>query len=435
MATMSTNLIGYGAAQVFDTSRSVNAFATALAKKEAQAVKADEKFLKSLSVNSKGLRSVDIPGFTEKYNDFLDWTAQNQSDLKNPTKNPSVYQEMKTRKNELETDIERSKQALAKQMSDSKTVVNGRQEFYNPQNLNAINSLSETDIYSETFNDVLGYNLRRDTSKALGSIPLNTLHIESDVPVTDAEGVVTQTKSYAVNEEALTNAVNNHFNQYSIEYMQDFASEDAAKEFIYNDIKPKIKKDRKETIKTKSGGFSFGFGGGSTGDVNYDVVEFDANSDNKYQDLGFGNNTKEISFGFVKGENRPITFTENGEVYENVIPKAIVVDSETGKEGFVFYKPGKELSESEKLDIIAGKKSQLIISGLSDDEATIQAREYADGIEQGAEFSVSKIPVGQINVHYDGLYDMLKEGGMFKPSGKTEEETEEENNQDPLDIL
>ena len=322
MATMSTNLIGYGAAQVFDTSRSVNAFATALAKKEAQAVKADEKFLKSLSVNSKGLRSVDIPGFTEKYNDFLDWTAQNQSDLKNPTKNPSVYQEMKTRKNELETDIERSKQALAKQMNDSKTMVNGRQEFYNPQNLNAINSLSETDIYSDTFNDVLGYNLRRDTSKALGSIPLNTLHIESDVPVTDAEGVVTQTKSYAVNEEALTNAVNNHFNQYSIEYMQDFASEDAAKEFIYNDIKPKIKKDRKEVIKTKSGGFSFGFGGGSTGDVNYDVVEFDANSDNKYQDLGFGNNTKEISFGFVKGENKPITFTEKKGLYFTSLEKS-----------------------------------------------------------------------------------------------------------------
>ena len=89
------------------------------------------------------------------------------------------------------------------------------------------------------------------------------------------------------------------------------------------------------------------------------------------------------------------------------------------------------MSESEKLDIIANKKSQLIISGLSDDEATIQAREYADGIEQGAEFSVSKIPVGQINVHYDGLYDMLKKGGMFKPSGKTEEE----NNEDPLNLF
>ena len=69
MAKMSDNLIGYGAAQVFDVSSTVRGYKEALVKKEKRAKVADDKFMKSLSVDTNGIRAVDVPKFTEKKTD------------------------------------------------------------------------------------------------------------------------------------------------------------------------------------------------------------------------------------------------------------------------------------------------------------------------------------------------------------------------------
>jgi hypothetical protein len=430
MAELGKNLIGYGAAQVFDTSRSTNMYAKLLQKKEKDALAADEKFLKSLSIDSKGLRAVDIPGYTKKYNEFVEWSANNQVDLKNPTKNPLVFQEYQKRKNELLQDVSRSSQAKQKQIDSSKTLINGREEFYNILNVDAINNLSETDIYSDNFDEVLNFNLKRDVNKALSKIPVGDLSQES---IFESEKGVKTTR-YAVKEDALENTVNNFFNQYSIEFLSDFGSEDLAKDFIRQNVRSRIKSDKATTREGSGGGLNIGFGGGSTGKVNYDVVNLSGEAAGaKYSDFGF-QNAREISFGFIKGENRPITFTskDGKQTFEDVIPKAIIVDPETGNQGFVFYKPGKKLSDSERRDIIADKVSELKADTslkISDEEANAQAREYADALETGAEFSASDVPIGQINVHYDNLYDKLEEGGLFKATKK-----EKINNNDPLGL-
>jgi len=427
MAKMSDNLIGYGAAQVFDTSRSVSAYKDALRRKEAKALKADEKFMKSLSVDSKGIRSVDIPGYTEKYNEFLEWSANNQVDLKNPSKNPIAYQEFQGKKNELLQYVQISKEAAKKIQESSKSVIGGKESLYNQNNLNKINSLSETSIFDDNFNEALSFNLGRDVNAALSKIPVGDLSQESIFE--SEEGV--KTTRYAVKEDALENVVNNFFNQYSIEFLSDFESEDLAKEFIRQNVRSRIKSDKATTREGSGGGLNIGFGGGSTGKVNYDVVNLSGEAAGaKYSDFGF-QNAREISFGFIKGENKPITFTskDGKQTFEDVIPKAIIVDPETGGQGFVFYKPGKELSETERNDAIATKKSALIAEGVSSDEAQAQAIEYADALETGAEFSVSDVPEGQINVHYDNLYKRLKKGGLFEATKK-----EEINNNDPLGL-
>lgn len=426
MAELGKNLIGYGAAQVFDTSRSVGLYTNLLQKKEKDALAADEKFMKSLSVDPKGLRSVDIPGYTKKYNDFVQWSADNQVDLKNPTKNPLVFQEFQKRKNELLQDVSRSSQAKQKQINSSKTLINGREEFYNSLNVNAINNLSETDIYSKNFDEALNFNLKRDVNAALAKVSVKDLAKQTIFEGTDR----VKTTSYSVKEDALSNAVNLHYNQYAIEYGQDFESEDLAKEFIANNLRSRIKSDKATTRKSDGGGLNIGFGGGSTGKVNYNVINLsEQDAAGKYADFGF-QGAKEISFGYAKGENRPITFKDGNQTFENVIPKAIVIDPTTGREGFVFYSPGKKLSEAERNDIIAAKMNEIQNSStttISDADAKAQAIEYANSIEQGAEFQTSNIPVGEINVQYDFLYDRLREGGVFgvKKSKQTNNKSEQ----------
>ena len=428
MAKMSDNLIGYGAAQVFDTSRSVSAYAQLLKQKKADAIKADEKFLKSLSVDSKGVRAVDVPKFTEKYNEFMQWAADNQVDLKNPTKNPAIYQQFQVKKNELIQDVAMSKQAQEKHNDITSTIHKGREEFYNSKNVEGANTLHETSIYDEGFSNALGFTPGRDTNAALASVPVKDLHTETTFE--NQQGVKTTT--YKVKEDALDNAVDLHFKQYQIEYLQDFESEDAARAFIKDNIKQRIKSDYQLTREGDGGGINIGIGGGSTGKVNYDVLNLsEQDAAAKYSDFGF-TGAREISFGFIKGENKPITFKDGktGEVFENVIPKAIIVDPISGEQGFAFYKPGKELSQSEKETALANKRSELIKNGLSAEDATIQAQEYVDGLERGAEFNATNVPIGEINVHYDNLYDRLKEGGVFDV--KKPEETK--TNDDPLGL-
>lgn len=419
---MSDNLIGYGAAQVFDTSRSVGAYKDLLKQKQADAVKSDEKFLKSLSVDTKGVRAVDVPKFTEKYNEFMQWAADNQVDLKNPSKNPVIYQQFQVKKNELLQDVAMSKQAQATHKSITETVYKGREEFYNSKNVEGANKLHETSIYDEGFNDALGFKAGRDTNAALASVPVKDLHTETTFE--NNEGVKTTT--YKIKEDALDNAVDLHFKQYQIEYMDDFGSEDEARAFIKDNIQQRIKSDYQLIRKGDGGGINIGLGGGSTGQVNYDVLNLsEQDAAAKYSDFGF-QGAKEISFGFMKGENKPITFKDGktGEVFENVIPKAIIVDPETGNQGFVFYKPGEKLSESERTEMIADKRSKLINSGVDESEATVQAQEYVQGVEQGAEFNATNVPIGEINVHYDNLYDRLNEGGVFDTT----------NNNNPLGL-
>lgn len=423
---MSDNLIGYGAAQVFDTSRSVNTYAQLLKQKKADAVKADEKFLKSLSVDSKGVRAVDVPKFTEKYNEFMQWAADNQVDLKNPTKNPVIFQQFQQKKNELLQDVAMSKQAQEKHNNITSTIHKGREEFYNSKNVEGANNLHETSIYNEGFSNALGFTPGRDTNAALASVPVKDLHTETTFE--NQQGVKTTT--YKVKEDALDNAVDLHFKQYQIEYLQDFESEDAARTFIKDNIRQRIKSDYQLTREGDGGGINIGIGGGSTGKVNYDVLNLsEQDAAAKYSDFGF-TGAKEISFGFAKGENKPITFKDSktGEVFEGVIPKAIILDPTTGSQGFVFYKPGKQMSESAIKEAFNSKKNELEARGdetLTDEQINAQAQEYVESLRNGAEFSASNVPIGEINVHYDNLYDKLKEGGLFKSTAKPQQTNNE----------
>ena len=47
-------------------------------------------------------------------------------------------------------------------------------------------------------------------------------------------------------------------------------------------------------------------------------------------------------------------------------------------------------------------------------------------MERGAEFNATNVPIGEINVHYDNLYDKLKEAGVFDVKKSEETETPEE---------
>jgi hypothetical protein len=429
MAKMSDNLIGYGAAQVFDTSRSVNAYRLALAKKEKDAKAADEKFLKSLSVDSKGVRSVDVPRFTEKYNEFMEWAAKNQVDLKNPSKNPVIFQQFQQKKNDLIQDVARSKEAQATHNRITKQVYEGKEMFYNSDNVKGANRLHETSIYDDGFQDALSFQPGRDTNAALAAVPVKDLHTETTYE--NEQGV--KTKTFKIKEDALDNAVDLFYNQYQMEFENDFDTEQGAKDFIKKNIKGRIKQDYQLTREGDGGGINIGIGGGSTGKVNYDVLNLsEQDAAAKYSDFGF-TGAKEISFGFIKGENKPITFKDSktGEIFEGVIPKAIILDPTTGSQGFVFYKPGKPMSESEIEKAFNKKKSELEAKGdetLTDEQINAQAQEHVESLRNGAEFSASNVPIGEINVHYDNLYDRLKEGGVFDV--KKTEQTENTNFRD-----
>lgn len=429
MAKMSDNLIGYGAAQVFDISSTVKGYKEALAKKEKRAKVADDKFMKSLSVDTKGIRAVDVPKFTEKYNEFLDWAANNQVDLKNPSGNPKVFMEFQQYKQGLLQDIAQSKATAQRIVNDTKTLSSKPDDFYTLNNIESINTLNETSIYDDNFNNSSNYMLARDYNSALMSI--NTEDLVKEVESQRGE---VRTKNDVLQSKALKATANNFFNQYEMELTNQYGSKEKALAFLEDNLSSRTILDYKQSIVGDGGGINIGLGGGSTGKVNYDVLNLsEQDAAAKYSDFGF-TGAKEISFGFIKGENKPITFKDGktGEVFEGVIPKAIILDPTTGDQGFVFYKPGKPMSESEKEEVLVNKKYELsqITPQLTEEEIQIQAQEYVDGLEGGAEFNATNVPIGEINVHYDNLYDRLKEGGVFDVKKTKETKT----NDDPLGL-
>jgi len=425
MAKMSDNLIGYGAAQVFDVSSTVRGYKEALVKKEKRAKVADDKFMKSLSVDTNGIRAVDVPKFTEKYNEFLDWAANNQVDLKNPSGNPKVFMEFQQYKQGLLQDIAQSKATAQRIVNDTKTLSSKPDDFYTLNNIESINTLNETSIYDDNFNNSSNYMLARDYNSALMSI--NTENLVKEVESQKGE---VRTKNDVLQSKALKVTANNFFNQYEMELTNQYGSKEEALAFLEDNLSSRTILDYKQSIVGDGGGINIGFGGGSTGKVNYDVLNLsEQDAAAKYSDLDF-TGAKEISFGFAKGENKPITFKDSktGEVFEGVIPKAIILDPTTGSQGFVFYKPGKQMSESAIKEAFNSKKNELEARGdetLTDEQINAQAQEYVESLRNGAEFSASNVPIGEINVHYDNLYDKLKEGGLFKSTAKPQQTNNE----------
>lgn len=450
MAKMSDNLIGYGAAQVFDTSRSVNAYKSALAKKEKDAKADDEKFLKSLSVDSKGVRAVDVPRFTEKYNEFMEWSAKNQVDLKNPSKNPAIFQQFQVKKNELLQDVAMSKQAQATHNTMSDTIFKGREEFYNSSNVKGANTLHETSIYDDGFQGALSFQPGRDTNAALAAVPVKDLHTETTYE--NEQGV--KTKTFKIKEDALDNAVDLFYNQYQMEYENDFDTEKEARDFIKKNIKGRIKQDYQLT-REGDGDFNLQFGsGGRVGKIAYDFEELDSQAatdlfadENLFTPIGRGkgpllnpeggqvSNLRKIDFSTGTSETKPITFRDkDGTDYKDVIPQSFIIDNE-GNQYMSFYKDAKALTISEKETLISNKRSELILDNISPEEATKQAEEAVNALDGNVMIFTDKIPKTQINTHYNFLYNTLEERGLFKGTAKPQQTEEEvETNNDPLGL-
>jgi len=432
MAKMSDSLIGYGAAQVFDTSRSVNVYKAALAKKEKDAKADDEKFLKSLSVDTKGVRAIDVPKFTEKYNEFMDWSAKNQVDLKNPSKNPVIFQQFQVKKNELLQDIAASKQAQAAHNSMSDIIFKGKEQFYNSSNIKGANALHETSIYDDGFQSALSFQPGRDTNAALAAVPVKDLHTETTYE--NEEGV--KTKTFKIKEGALDNAVDLFYNQYQMEFENDFDTEQEAREFIKKNIKGRIKQDYQLT--REGDGKDEEFGRGSrVGKIAYDFEDLDSEAatallSDESLFVSFGEfegpflNPKrgkvpplrKIDFSTGTSETKPITFRDkDGTDYKDVIPQSFLIDNE-GNQYMSFYKDSKALTTSEKETLISNKRSDLILDGITATEATKQAKEVINNLDGNVMMFTDKIPKTQINTHYNFLYDALTERGLFKATAK-----------------
>lgn len=400
------NLIGYGRAQVFDTSGLAKQYAGVVEQKKKDAAAAEEKFLKSIQVKTDGMRNVDIEGFTQNYNEFVNWAAENQQALRNPAKNPAVWAEFEKRKNGMLQDVSRSKQAMEKENAIYDTMT-GNKEFYTQANMEGHGALHSTSIYDQGFQSAFEYQPGRDYASHLSKVDVSDLHRQTKVE----KGDVTTT-SYQVKEDALSDAVDLEYKQYQMEYNRDFATEEEAKAFIDSNLRNRIKSDYSRTLdEPKTGGSGWRSEETISKAVRglklemYNTQHFDlsdkGSTANEYKEAIFKTKTK----GGKAVDNPRVTVNVGGKNQE-VQPYSII-KGDDGTSYLGYQVPTDKMSERDKAAIKSDVKTQIMMDdSLSDDEVSAKLEEEMKKIdEQGIYFGMAELSQSGLIADIDAAYE------------------------------
>lgn len=455
------NLIGYGRAQVFDTSGIAKQYAGHVEQEKKEKAAAEEKFLKSIQVSTDGMRNADIEGFTGKYNDFVDWAAQNQDALRNPAKNPAVWTEFEKKKNELLQDVSLSKQAMSS-YNDGLDRIHSNSEWYTTENQTALSTLAETPIYDSGFQDALGFQLGRDWVSALAGVDAEKMYKEGI-----SEVGKTTTKEYSPDEGRIQSATESYIKTYGPEVSNAFGGDmDAAREYVSSDIRTRVKKYHSVTLDEDKEGFTWGglgsrkYGGvgyshpsnidldkyksvvsnagetevvmGSSEDIkgSHQIAAYIANNPEDY---------KEISFSTPKKDSPTISISLQGEKgnVRRVVPTNIIKGK--GGDDYLGYIVKLDTLSDKDKEALIDAESEVIYSmdlGKTEEEKAIAAKtkEILEGGD-GDYFALEKMTTGIIQVidaKYDGFATAVTEDESFW--GFSGKQAESKTNTDPLGL-
>ena len=398
------NLIGYGRAQVFDTSGLAKQYAGVVEQKKKDAAAAEEKFLKSIQVKTDGMRNIDIERFTQNYNEFVGWAAENQQALRNPAKNPAIWAEFEKRKNGMLQDVSRSKQAMEKENAIYDTMT-GNSDFYTMENMEGHGALHSTSIYDQGFQSAFEYQPGRDYSSHLSKVNVKDLHRQVKVE----KGDVTTT-SYEVKEDALKNTVDLEYKQYQMEYNRDFATEEEAKAFIDSNLRNRIKSDYSRILDEPKSGDGWRSEKTVSKAVRslklemYNSQHFDlsdkGSAANEYKEAVFKTKTK----GGKAVDNPRVTVNVGGENQE-VQPYSII-KGDDGTSYLGYQVPTEKMSSRDRLAMKTEVKAQIMLNPeLSDDEVSAKLEEEIKKIdEQGIYFGMAELSQSGLIADIDAAY-------------------------------
>lgn len=362
-------LIGYGAAQVFDTSKSVNAYERALAMEDKKAKESEAKFLGSLGVDSKGVRQSDIPGFTSKYNEFLQWSSQNQKELRDPSNNPVVWAEFQKKKNSLLQDVALSKQAAQIHKGGTDTVYKGRKEFFSQGNIDKLNTLHSTSIYDDGFDQAMSFKLGRDYTGSLNALK-GTKYVDKH-SYEDESGVTRE--RYTIKEDAVENDVDAFYRTYQEDLLDDHGDEDSAKNYVRQYIESILPAGTK-VAREGDGGFTMNFGSGRYGQIGFQKGEL--NPDTYFK----GPSSKlvsgqEVMFSMGRGKENPtINLPLAGGVAQSITPQSIV-KLDDGKDYLGYIVRPESMDKDQKEAMLRIIESEALTMFPEDSDAQL---EYID---------------------------------------------------------
>lgn len=435
------NLIGYGRAQVFDTSGIAEQYAGHVEQEKKEKAAAEEKFLESIQVSTDGMRNADIEGFTGKYNDFVGWAAQNQDALRNPAKNPAVWTEFEKKKNELLQDVSLSKQAMSS-YNDGLDRIHSNSEWYTSGNQTSLSTLADTSIYDSGFQDALGFKLGRDYNDSL--LKINTSDLSKKVEIEKDDVTTTENRA---DPEAIKAVAQKFVNKYSQEMINDYGSIESANTAIIDHLTARTNKDYKRLTDEEKSGFKWGglgsrkYGGvgyshpssidldkyksvvsgagetevvmGSSEDIkgSHQIAAYIANNPEDY---------KEISFSTPKKDSPTISISLQGEKgsVRRVVPTNIIKGK--GGDDYLGYIVKLDTLSDKDKEALIDAESEVIYSmdlGKTEEEKAIAAKtkEILEGGD-GDYFALEKMTTGIIQVidaKYDGFATAITEDESF----------------------